>query len=376
MAEKTNKLMTQFKVMKSELQKPRHNASGAVQDETCPFSSDTPLSTSTSSRHSSNVSSSRLSRSKERKKRRGHDEVNAVHNDDPSGMSRSQKRKRVDVTLPGDDESVRNVTPVSMETEDISEEVQRRLKIKEEQKKRKANPEKRKRDSLASNGSVSSPGSTSKPKKKAKLTKGRAGDEETLSAAGNSTIRIRRFDGISDPDSTTAALRGTKRQKQKPDLISRDVSNLVRWIFTLFGLCCEATAWLHLTEKDPGAPARVKVSIILSGFPTTFRLVLAGDLGGTERTEKVASAKASLRTTSVVILLRVITLNCTPTSHRRPNILSENPMEQQILTTASLLATIEIGNSTTTFLSPSQSIKPALVALETPLSFETQTATL
>ncbi|KAH8429474.1 uncharacterized protein LDX57_007136 [Aspergillus melleus] len=132
-------------------------------------------------------------------------------------MSRSQKRKRVDVTLPGDDESVRNVTPVSMETEDISEEVQRRLKIKEEQKKRKANPEKRKRDSLASNGSASSPGSTSKPKKKAKLTKGRAGDEETLGAAGNSTIRTRRFDGISDPDATTAALRGTKRQKQKSD---------------------------------------------------------------------------------------------------------------------------------------------------------------
>jgi hypothetical protein len=62
--------------------------------------------------------------------------------------------------------------PVSLETEDISDEVQRRLKIKEEQRrKRDAKPEKRKRDrdSLASNASTSSLAS-SKPRKRYKLS--------------------------------------------------------------------------------------------------------------------------------------------------------------------------------------------------------------
>ncbi|PLB51197.1 hypothetical protein P170DRAFT_436271 [Aspergillus steynii IBT 23096] len=213
MAEKTNKLMTQFKVMKSQLQKPKHNAFTLAQDKTTSFSSDTPLSTSTSSHDAS----SRSSHSKERKKRPGKDESNTVNDDDfPAEMLRSQKRKRVDVTLPGNDENVRNVTPVSMETEDISEEVQRRLKIKEEKrKKRNAKPEKRKRDSLASNGSTSSPGATSKPRKKAKIAIVGARDEEATSGAtGNGGNRIRRFDGISNPDSIATALQGSKRQKQ------------------------------------------------------------------------------------------------------------------------------------------------------------------
>ncbi|ODM19500.1 hypothetical protein SI65_04484 [Aspergillus cristatus] len=81
--------------------------------------------------------------------------------------SRSQKRKRVEI--PGTDEDLRNTTPVSAETEDISEEVQRRLEIKEEQRKRRnAKPEKRKRDrdSLLSNDGISSLGDTARPKKK------------------------------------------------------------------------------------------------------------------------------------------------------------------------------------------------------------------
>lgn len=81
----------------------------------------------------------------------------------------SQKRKRLSLLLPGNDEDARSVTPISMETEDISEEVQRRLEIKEEQRKRRnSKPEKRKRnrDSLASNDSASSLGSTSRPKKR------------------------------------------------------------------------------------------------------------------------------------------------------------------------------------------------------------------
>lgn len=81
--------------------------------------------------------------------------------------SRSQKRKRVEIL--GNDEDLRNTTPVSAETEDISEEVQRRLLIKEEQrKKRSAKPEKRKRDrdSLLSNDGILSLGDATRPKKK------------------------------------------------------------------------------------------------------------------------------------------------------------------------------------------------------------------
>lgn len=76
------------------------------------------------------------------------------------------------MAMPGADQDVRDVMPVSLETEDISDEVQRRLKIKEEQRrKRDAKPEKRKRDrdSLASNVSTSSLAS-SKPRKRYKLS--------------------------------------------------------------------------------------------------------------------------------------------------------------------------------------------------------------
>ncbi|KAL4971492.1 hypothetical protein BDW66DRAFT_163647 [Aspergillus desertorum] len=81
------------------------------------------------------------------------------------------KRKRVDMAIPGANQDVRDVMPVSLETEDISDEVQRRLKIKEEQRRRRvAKPEKRKRDrdSLASNASTSSLASA-KPRKRFKL---------------------------------------------------------------------------------------------------------------------------------------------------------------------------------------------------------------
>lgn len=79
------------------------------------------------------------------------------------------KRKRTGRSIPGDDEDVRNVTPVSMETEDISEEVDRRLRLKEERHRKKdAKPEKRKRESMASNESAhSSPrGVSVKPRTK------------------------------------------------------------------------------------------------------------------------------------------------------------------------------------------------------------------
>ncbi|CAG8056093.1 unnamed protein product [Penicillium olsonii] len=64
-------------------------------------------------------------------------------------------------------EQDRHVTPTSLGTEDISAEVQRRLKIKEEQRRKRETPkhDKRKRDSLASNDGAS-PGATTRPRKK------------------------------------------------------------------------------------------------------------------------------------------------------------------------------------------------------------------
>lgn len=84
---------------------------------------------------------------------------------------RPPKRKRLDAVVSGDDEDVRNVTPVSAETEDISEEVERRLAIKDEKRKKRGSQlEKRKRESLASNGSTSSVGTTTKPKKRRRVS--------------------------------------------------------------------------------------------------------------------------------------------------------------------------------------------------------------
>lgn len=83
----------------------------------------------------------------------------------------SQKRKRLGSILSGNNDDMRSVTPVSMETEDISEEVQRRLEIKEEQRKKRGSgtseKRKRNRDSLASNDSTSSSfGGASRPRKR------------------------------------------------------------------------------------------------------------------------------------------------------------------------------------------------------------------
>lgn len=60
----------------------------------------------------------------------------------------SQKRKRLDLIPRNNDDDAQAETPESAQTEDISEEVQRRLEIKEEQRrKRSSRPEKRKRNS-------------------------------------------------------------------------------------------------------------------------------------------------------------------------------------------------------------------------------------
>ncbi|KAJ5585035.1 uncharacterized protein N7459_004835 [Penicillium hispanicum] len=78
----------------------------------------------------------------------------------------ASKRQRDTASYSGLDEEPQTTSTGSGETEDISAEVQRRLRIKEERRRKKEHtqPEKRKRESLLSNESVS-PGA-SRPQKK------------------------------------------------------------------------------------------------------------------------------------------------------------------------------------------------------------------
>lgn len=87
-------------------------------------------------------------------------------------------------------------SPGSPETEDISAEVQRRLRIREERRRKKENakPEKRKRESLASNDGASSGGANHR-KKRARRTSSdlkRVGDSLTDKEADGKTKRLER----------------------------------------------------------------------------------------------------------------------------------------------------------------------------------------
>ena len=133
----------------------------------------------------------------------------------PVGAVQDQKRKRLDMMMAGGDEDVRNVTPVALETEDISEEVQRRLEIKEEQRrKRSSKPEKRKRDSMASTGSTSSPG-IAKPKKKTKTESSQDGNIDVPWDTGRKKKILKPFDSEQGSDvGSFEEKRRTKRQKR------------------------------------------------------------------------------------------------------------------------------------------------------------------
>ncbi|KAL4903209.1 hypothetical protein BDW74DRAFT_180076 [Aspergillus multicolor] len=158
MIERTQKLVMQFEGVKKHIVPRVMRSSNSGSD----------------SRKAASDSTSKAEDGTARKRRKRHrisNEIELVEEpQQPVLEVQSVKRKRVDMIIPGADEDVRNVMPVSLETEDISDEVQRRLKIKEEQRrKRDAKPEKRKRDrdSLASNASTASLAS-SKPRKKFK----------------------------------------------------------------------------------------------------------------------------------------------------------------------------------------------------------------
>ncbi|KAE8355238.1 hypothetical protein BDV28DRAFT_155546 [Aspergillus coremiiformis] len=213
MMEKTNRLMTQFQVVKKRLgnvEKDPEKNSAPSQDQ-CAISM-------SSGRGSSKR---RRSRSKERRKRpRG--ETDSMEESEGTGNMpgravRHAKRKRLDIMMSGHDEDVRNVTPVALETEDISEEVQRRLEIKEEQRsKRTSQPEKRKRDSLASTGSHSSLGSVANPKKRAKIGTSRDSmvDVPWKTSAEKKNLKSFVRDQRSDVGSSEER-RGAKRQKRR-----------------------------------------------------------------------------------------------------------------------------------------------------------------
>ncbi|KAL4871115.1 hypothetical protein BDV12DRAFT_194761 [Aspergillus spectabilis] len=167
MLERTNKLALQFDGVKSRII-PRVNK--GYDSTRMP-----PGDLNDSGRPAPSRSDEGVVRPKRRKRQRISNEVEqeSVAREPLLAEVQRMKRKRVDVALSGHNEDVLNAMPVAMETEDISDEVQRRLKIKDEQRRnRDSKPEKRKRDrdSLASNASTSSLGNTKKPRKKFKLS--------------------------------------------------------------------------------------------------------------------------------------------------------------------------------------------------------------
>jgi hypothetical protein len=98
----------------------------------------------------------------------------------PEDNPRASKRRRDPIE--GDAKSARYASPGSPETEDISAEVQRRLKIREERRRKKENakPEKRKRESLASNDGASSAGATHRKKRARRTSSDLKRDGESL----------------------------------------------------------------------------------------------------------------------------------------------------------------------------------------------------
>ncbi|EHA28316.1 hypothetical protein ASPNIDRAFT_43374 [Aspergillus niger ATCC 1015] len=194
MVDKTKRLIAQFDILKKRVVPIRKYSlvqrivTTSIELNTAAPESDTRSSESMS------TSSSRKDLKKEQLKRHAHHMhdseedggttaggttaggTTAAEDHDPltarSLAVHSSKRKRIDEFIPGADEDIRSFSPVSVETEDISEEVQRRLRIKEEQRKRRGTPkaDKRKRDSLTSNGSTSSVRTATKhPRKKARV---------------------------------------------------------------------------------------------------------------------------------------------------------------------------------------------------------------
>ncbi|KAL4889525.1 hypothetical protein BDV59DRAFT_186364 [Aspergillus ambiguus] len=215
MARKTDKLVTQFKVLKKQIMtnRPLSDVPGKSSTE----SSNGGHSTSTPSGHAANP-----------RKRRGRPSENNSETDKEATkgnahcvVTGSQKRKRLDLAIAGDEEDVRRATPVSAETEDISEEVQRRLEIKEEQRRKrdlKSTKEKRKRLSSDSAGGGSSPASASKARKRSKV--GMSVDQ-TITVPWEDHGRKRAETNDDEgPSESTEVRREAKRRKETMSMAS------------------------------------------------------------------------------------------------------------------------------------------------------------
>ncbi|KAJ5200566.1 hypothetical protein N7491_008630 [Penicillium cf. griseofulvum] len=118
----------------------------------------------TPSTSTSNPTQSTDTEANTRKKRRRVSRDNDTVRSEPTDEMRSPKRRRDSSSQPTTEPDGEFMSP--LETEDISAEVQRRLKIREEQRLKRENtkPDKRKRDSLASNEGESS--IAARPRKK------------------------------------------------------------------------------------------------------------------------------------------------------------------------------------------------------------------
>ncbi|KAL4807584.1 hypothetical protein BDV18DRAFT_135602 [Aspergillus unguis] len=174
MIERTQKLVTQFEGIKNHIipRATRNNGRSRTSSSELNGASNTGKAAASKSEDSA--------ARKRRKRNRISNEASVQASPEPQPQPKEpvvevqrMKRKRTELAIPGSNEDVQNVMPVSLETEDISDEVQRRLKIKEENRRKRdagGKPEKRKRDrdSLASNASASSFNS-SKPRKKVRL---------------------------------------------------------------------------------------------------------------------------------------------------------------------------------------------------------------
>ncbi|KAL3467776.1 hypothetical protein BJX64DRAFT_247441 [Aspergillus heterothallicus] len=170
---RTSKLCVQFEAVRKHIV-PRIHGGVSTSSHTSRTSTGDAYSSWSSSKQEDLTASKRRKRARRSNDHEMEPEVREQLLQGAIVQPQRSKRKRLDLVIPGDNEDVRNAIPVALETEDISDEVQRRLEIKEEQRRRReteAKPEKRKRErgSLTSNGSVSSLSLGMKPRKKFKL---------------------------------------------------------------------------------------------------------------------------------------------------------------------------------------------------------------
>lgn len=109
-----------------------------------------------------NISSSETPSSAPENLRRGQKRSRADSDDDARDIDTSVvgKRTRTKLAIPGADDDVNDYVPVALQKDDISEEVERRLRLREErrEKRGKLQPaEKRKRDSDGDGAAATKP---------------------------------------------------------------------------------------------------------------------------------------------------------------------------------------------------------------------------